>query len=184
MTETTEENPTPLAALSRSIDAILDVPDVDGQPDVRAIREAVWHAFSLGNWMPGEMTKASDESYARHVLHSDPIRRYTILALVWKQGQASPVHAHHTWCAYGVVAGELLEARFEYDAEAQGASATGSHPRKKGDGSCGQAGLAQIHRIQNVRRETAISVHVYGVPASELATGVNNVLPLATTAIA
>jgi len=181
MTETTKQIPAPLAALSRSIDAILDV---DGQPDVRAIREAVRHAFSPGNWIPGEMTKAADESYARHVLHSDPIRRYTILALVWKEGQASPVHAHHTWCAYGVVAGELLEERFEYDAEAQGASATGHHPRKTGDGSSGHAGLAQIHRIRNICRETAISVHVYGVPASELPTGVNNVLPLVTTAIA
>ncbi len=171
----------PLAALSQSIDAILDAA---GQPDIRAIKEAVRNAFSRENWLPAEMTLARDDSYARHVLHSDPDRRYTILALVWQEGQASPIHAHHAWCAYGVVAGELCEERFEYVPEAQGASATGSLPRRKGDGGCGHAGLDQIHRISNTRRETAVSVHVYGVPASALATGLNNVLPQVTAAIA
>ena len=181
MTTITETTLAPLAALSRSIDTILDTA---GQPDVRAIKEAVRDAFSMGNWLPAEAIKSGNQSYARHVLHSDPDRRYSVLALVWKQGQASPIHAHHAWCAYGVIAGELLEERFEYDLEARAASPTGNLPRKPGDGSCGLAGLEQIHRIRNIRRETAISVHVYGVPAAEISSGVNNILPLSAAAIA
>ncbi len=181
MPHTTVHTLAPLAALSRSIDSILDAAP---QPDVSAIKAAVLDAFRLGNWIPGELTTASDQGYARHVLHSDPVRRYAILALVWQEGQASPVHAHHAWCAYGVVAGELFEDRFEYVPDAQGASATGGVPRRQGDGGCGQAGLAQVHRLRNTRRDTAISVHVYGVPATELATGLNHILPLVTAAIA
>ncbi|MBP0623668.1 cysteine dioxygenase family protein [Cupriavidus consociatus] len=154
---------------------ILDKP---GDPDIAAVCAAIQQAFYSGLWIPDEQCKPGNDTYARHVLYSDPQRRYTVLALVWKEGQASPVHAHHTWCAYSVVSGELFEERFSYNTESHGAVATNSVSKRTGDGGCGPAGLNQIHRIRNSLRETAISVHVYGVPVTELSHGVNNVLPL------
>lgn len=173
MFNSTQQTSSSLTDLTNSIDRILDG---SGQPDIRAIKNAIRHAFSTGNWIPDEMRKPNIESYARHVLHSDQRRRYTLLALVWNEGQMSPVHAHHTWCAYSVVSGELFEEQFAYDLDSHAAVARGGAPKEKGEGAYGPAGLNQIHRIRNARRETAMSVHVYGVPATELSSGVNNVL--------
>lgn len=170
-----------LAALASSIDSLLSA---DGAPDPHAIRQAIHDAFMPGNWLPQAMCAPGDQSYVRHVLHGDPGGRFTIAALVWQQGQRSPVHAHHTWCAFSVVAGELLEEHFAYDPDAAAAAATGSLRRKAGDGSSGTAGLHQIHRVGNVRPETAISIHVYGVAASEMSSGVNYVMPVVDMAIA
>ncbi|SOY70329.1 Cysteine dioxygenase type I (plasmid) [Cupriavidus taiwanensis] len=173
-----KETQSPSAALAALTSAIAQILDSSRLPDVGAIRSAILHAFRSGVWIPHEQREPGDESYVRHVLHSDPARRYTVLALVWKGGQASPIHAHHTWCAYSVVSGELFEERFSYDAAGHGAVATHGASRRPGDGGCGPAGLNQIHRLRNSRDETAISVHAYGVPATELSQGVNNVLPL------
>lgn len=175
MCKSTQSPSAALAVLTSAIDGILDNAR---DTDVSAVRAAIQQAFRSGVWLPDAQRTPGEESYARHVLHSDPDRRYTVLALVWKEGQASPVHAHHTWCAYSVVSGELFEERFSYDAACHGAVAANSGLKGPGDGGCGRAGLDQIHRIRNRRSETAISVHVYGVPATELRHGVNNVLPL------
>ena len=171
MCKLTQSPSAALAALTSILDHARDT-------DVRAIRAALQQAFRSGVWIPDAQRTPGDESYARHVLHSDPDRRYTVLALVWREGQASPVHAHHAWCAYTVASGELFEERFSYDAACQGAVAVDSGLKRTGDGGCGRAGVDQIHRIRNNHSETAISVHVYGVPATELRHGVNNVLPL------
>jgi 3-mercaptopropionate dioxygenase len=42
----------------------------------------------------------SPDRYVRHLLHA--AEDHTILALVWRPGQMSPVHGHHSWCALGI----------------------------------------------------------------------------------
>ena len=51
----------------------------------------------------------STQSYTRHVLHADPLGRFTVVGLVWGSQQYSPIHAHYAWCAYRILAGELTE---------------------------------------------------------------------------
>ena len=63
-----------------------------------------------------EQRQPKSGCYARHVLHSDPEGRFTILSIVWDVGQFSPAHAHHTWCGYGVLDNSLEETVFRYDA--------------------------------------------------------------------
>src|SRR5476649_1657586 len=50
--------------------------------------------------------------YARHVIYSDPHGRFTILAIVWGEGQFSPSHAHDTWCADAVYENPLQETSY------------------------------------------------------------------------
>lgn len=41
--------------------------------------------------------------YARHLLYEDPLKRFEVLALVWKDGQSTPLHDHDgTWGVEGV----------------------------------------------------------------------------------
>ncbi|CAG2146345.1 hypothetical protein LMG31506_03388 [Cupriavidus yeoncheonensis] len=181
MTRIIEEPTSRIASLASAIDSLLAS---EACFDPRVIQRMIRDAFPDGNWLPRPMCQPGDEGYARHVLHSDAADRYTIVALVWTQGQHSPVHAHHTWCALCVVEGELLEEFFAYDPDGAAAVPAGSACRQVGEGSSGTAGLHLIHRVGNARPGTAISVHIYGVATSEMSSGINHVLPVVETAAA
>src|ERR1700684_2724004 len=69
------------------------------------------------------------DCYRRHLLVADSLGRYAVAALVWQAGQASPVHGHHTWCAYTVIEGTLSETLFAWDADTNRAVQTRRHER-------------------------------------------------------
>jgi len=123
-----------------------------------------------------ETLAPSTVGYRRHLLLADPRGRYSAVAIVWEKGQFSPVHGHHTWCAYGVVRGELSESCFDWSNAARAAQFRTMEPRLPGDVSYVEAGYGGIHRLGNLHPEPAISLHVYGVPGASIATGVNHVV--------
>jgi predicted metal-dependent enzyme (double-stranded beta helix superfamily) len=152
----------------------------DGVPGAAAMLATLRDAVRAPDLLDAAHRAGSDTGYARHVVHADPLDRFTVLALVWRPGQFSPVHWHHSWCAYAVVSGLLQEAGYDWD-EAHGcATASMQRERGEGDASFALAGSSRIHRLGNGGRREAISLHVYGVPASRITTGVNRVVdPLA-----
>ena len=166
-----------LAALTRAIDAAMALPP-DRLPG--AVQHALQASFADGNWLTPAQRQPDPQRYARHVLQADPQGRYTVVALVWQAGQFSPVHAHHTWCALTVVQGELQEHYYTCDRQSLRATPLHWQPRAVGAGSSGTDGLDQVHRLGNAGAGVAISVHVYGVEAARVATGVNRVLALAS----
>lgn len=123
---------------------------------------------------------ACASGYARHVLWSDPHGRFTIVALVWTTGQFSPVHAHHTWCAYAVRNGDLAETLFEIDAMTSRAIPLLTEIRHVGYGCFAHSGFDQIHRLGNACLEPAISIHVYGIDAARVCSHVNRVVETRT----
>ena len=116
--------------------------------------------------------------YARHVLYSDPFRRFTILAIVWGPGQFSPPHAHHTWCAYAVYDGPLHETGYVLASSGTQVKPICTAVRNPGYSCFAGAGLDQIHRLGNAGTKPAISIHVYGVERERIATHVNRVLEI------
>jgi predicted metal-dependent enzyme (double-stranded beta helix superfamily) len=116
--------------------------------------------------------------YARHVLYSDPFKRFTVLAIVWGPGQFSPPHAHDTWCAYAVYDGPLHETGYALDASGTRAKAICTAVRNPGYSCFAGAGFDQIHRLGNAGTKPAISIHVYGVERERIATHVNRVLEI------
>lgn len=119
------------------------------------------------------------DRYERHIIHADPLGRYTIVALVWRPGQATPVHGHQTWCAYTILRGEMREDHYTWHADEQCAVLTGDVGRQRGDVVAAHAGLEQIHRLNNASSAVAISLHVYGVPGARIATHVNRIAAVA-----
>ncbi|MCC5793688.1 MAG: cysteine dioxygenase family protein [Chromatiales bacterium] len=104
--------------------------------------------------------------YARHLLYADPLRRFSILALVWLPGQATPVHGHTAWGAMGLYRGRLEVTN--YQLSTGGLPVLECHSREvihvqPGQCAAVQPGLDDIHRISNCSGETAISIHVYGM---------------------
>lgn len=128
----------------------------------------------------GEPAREGDaHGYRRHLLAADTHGRYAIAALVWMPGQASPVHAHHTWCGYAVIEGELTESLYGWNEAAGCATALRTQPRAAGAVSFTRAGHAAIHRLANESGRRAVSLHVYGVAGTQIATHVNDLVRVA-----
>lgn len=119
----------------------------------------------------GRDCPCNSDRYVRHLLEEG--EGYAVVALVWRPGQMSPVHSHHTWCALGVHQGTLTEHFFTDGSPPRPHAA---HLRSAGATSHGPADPALIHRIANCCAEVAVSIHVYGVPYSQFAEGVNRIL--------
>lgn len=150
----------------------------EGNPGLMAGRviEALKVAAADPLLLTAEACVGRPETYARHVLHADPQGRFTILALVWSEGQFSPAHAHHTWCAYAVREGRLSETLFRFDTALGQAIPLRSETRRAGYGCFARSGLDHIHRLGNATSEPAVSIHVYGVGAAQICSKVNRVL--------
>ena len=107
----------------------------------------------------------------RHVLYVDPGNQFVITAITWLPGQVSPVHGHQVWCAYGIAEGELTEELFR---ESYG-KLTPLKTRVYRAGELAEQDLdgKAIHRVSNRSRATIVSLHLYGVSADQLTTGIN-----------
>jgi predicted metal-dependent enzyme (double-stranded beta helix superfamily) len=149
------------------------------EPDAmaREIRAALQQATATQNWLPPERRRADHVRYARHLIFADPEGRFSILAIVWDRGQMSPIHAHHCWCAVGVYQGMLTETCYREGAAGEPPVETGS-ARHAAGASTFDAGPG-IHRIANYSGVLAVSLHVYGLPADRISTGVNRLFPTA-----
>jgi predicted metal-dependent enzyme (double-stranded beta helix superfamily) len=84
----------------------------------------------------------------------------------------SPVHAHRTWCAFGVHQGVLTESYYT-PGEPPVLSAT--RLLAPGAANHGAADPSLIHRLANLGCGNAISVHCYGVGYDRFGDSVNEV---------
>ncbi|OZI20103.1 hypothetical protein CAL26_21370 [Bordetella genomosp. 9] len=169
---------TPPAGLAPLCDAILAARDLSGQGLLGALAQGVASAdpaCALDRVCPQALATPQG-GYSRHVAYADPQGRYTVVYLVWPPGQFSPVHGHHTWCAYRVVSGELTETLYRWDEGARCAHVVEQASRRPGDIVTAAPGLGQVHRLGNAGDTVAVSLHVYGVDAQALTTGVNHVV--------
>ena len=119
-----------------------------------------------------EEQRAGDhEEYLSHVLHTEPDGAFSILALVWRPGQTTPIHDHLTWCVFGVIQGIEYEELFMLDEASECLVESGSSVNRTGDVS-GFAPPGDIHRVRNAGDRTAISIHVYGTDVSRVGSSV------------
>lgn len=140
------------------------------------VRAALTQAAAEDALLTPAQREGAVDGYRRHVLVADPRGRYAAAALVWQPGQASPVHAHHTWCGYAVLDGVLTETLYAWNEAARCATRSRAQPREAGAVSYGRAGLNAIHRLGNESARPAVSLHIYGVSSERFATHVNRLI--------
>ncbi|WP_206952716.1 cysteine dioxygenase family protein [Trinickia acidisoli] len=143
----------------------------------RLMRAALAQAAAEDDLLTPAQREGAASSYRRHLLIADPRDRYTVAALVWQPGQASPVHGHHTWCGYAVLDGVLHETLYGWSEAADRAAPMRTQAREAGAVSYVRAGLSAIHRLANGGTRPAVSLHVYGVPSERITTHVNRLVP-------
>jgi predicted metal-dependent enzyme (double-stranded beta helix superfamily) len=138
----------------------------------RAVAQAIAATVSRPELLDGVDCPCCPDRYVRHLLHSDPEGGYAVVALVWRPGQMSPVHAHKTWCAFGVHQGVLTETYY-----APGEPPVPSETRLLAPGGTGNgpADPSLIHRLANLSCRAAISIHCYGVGFDRFGADVNEV---------
>lgn len=159
-------------------------------PLTAAIRSAVqrrngWHetvaevAGALRRHLPtadvltAEERRGDPDHYVCHLLHAEPDGSFSIVALVWRPGQMTPVHDHVTWCAFGVVEGVEYEELYAVEQDA-----TGEYLVKVGENANHRGEVSyftppgDIHRVRNSGEHTAISLHVYGTDISRIGSSV------------
>jgi 3-mercaptopropionate dioxygenase len=118
-----------------------------------------------------EQRTGDPAGYRSYPLHTEPDGSFSIVALVWRPGQVTPIHDHVTWCVFGVIEGVEHEELFRLDEEDECLVEVGTSTNTSGDVN-GFAPPGDIHRVRNVGNEMAISIHVYGTDVSRIGSSV------------
>ena len=123
---------------------------------------------------------SSEDGYTQHVVHVHPQGLYSVVSLVWRPGQATPIHDHRCWCVVGVLRGQEREERFtlhEDDGDQWLSEHAVSHYRP-GQVCALVPPDENIHRVVNEADETSISIHVYGADIDACGTSINRTFEL------
>jgi predicted metal-dependent enzyme (double-stranded beta helix superfamily) len=139
--------------------------------DFAELEETLHVALRKPTWLRPEHRVGDPGSYMRHLLYIDPADAFVITAITWLPGQVSPVHGHHVWCLYGVVEGDLTEEQFTERLEL-----SRKVVYRPGDLAGRDLDQKMVHRVSNRGIARVVSLHLYGVGADRLTTGINRIL--------
>lgn len=124
-------------------------------------------------WLRPEHRVGGPERYMRHLLYVDREGDIVMSVLVWLPGRQSPVHGHQVWCAFGVAEGELTEQQFRV--ASGGIEQAKSMAYRGEDIAVPDFDGRGIHRLSNRSAAPLASLHLYGVAAERLTTGINRI---------
>lgn len=152
--------------LARRLDAAL-LADADPAAQVRAVEAVLRACIDDGRIrLPARVWEDPGAHYARRLLLHSPALGYSVIAMSWGPGHATPLHDHDDqWCAEGVWRGPLQVTPYAAgDGPEPGMCRL--RPRTPLRLSTGQAGHLlppdQYHVIANPSATgVAVSVHVY-----------------------
>ena len=136
--------------------------------DFAELEETLHVALRQPTWLRPEHRVGDPKSYMRHLLYIDPEDTFVITAITWLPGQVSPLHGHQVWCMYGIVEGDLTEEQFSPQLELQKKVVYRAGELARPD--LDQQG---VHRVSNRGVARVVSLHLYGVSADKLTTGIN-----------
>ena len=119
--------------------------------------------------LPEVFHQTCGDHYARRLVHRDDVQGYSVVAMTWGPGQATPLHDHGgMWCVEGVWHGALEIVQYDLVEEA-GESRFRFRPVGSIQAGAGSAGsLIPPHEFHTIRNPAddgvAVSVHIYSGP--------------------
>jgi 3-mercaptopropionate dioxygenase len=144
------------------------------------VADVLWLHMPGPEILTAEQRYGNPATYCCHLLHAEPDGSFSVVALVWRPGQATPIHDHVTWCVAGVIQGAEQEERYTLR-DAGWLEQDGTAVNATGDVT-GLAPPGDIHRVRNDGAETAISLHIYGTDISRLGSRVRRIYDLPVVA--
>ena len=150
------------------IRGLTDIVSVGGpKPEmVAAVKDLVTTYLADSGWVPERCLVTKPDCYARHLLHIDPAKRFSVVVMVWGAGQRTPIHDHGgMWCVEGVYRGRIRVTRYDLDGPIKDNVAR-FHRYEVIEAGVGKTGSlippVDFHTIENDHETTAITVHTYG----------------------
>ena len=140
------------------------------------VADVLWLHMPGPEILTAEQRYGDPAGYRCHLLHAEPDGSFSVVALVWRPGQATPIHDHVTWCVFGVIQGTEHEERYVLRDDGWLEQA-GTAVNATGDVT-GLAPPGDIHRVRNDGTQTAISLHIYGTDISRMGSSVRRVYDL------
>lgn len=107
---------------------------------------------------PGQLA-GDPAGYQTHLVHAEPDGSFSVVVMVWRPGQVTPVHDHLSWCVTAVLQGAEHEEVFALRDRYLKVIARNTNPPGTVSGF---APPGDIHRVRNVGSGIAVSMHVYG----------------------
>lgn len=115
--------------------------------------------------LPPEAFKPRGDRFAMNLIHMPDDEAFSVIGGVWEPGQTTPIHDHLTWALVGVYSGEEREAlfrRLDNGSDPKFAKLELASEKVNTRGHVSVLGSAGIHRVDNVSKAPAWSIHVYG----------------------
>jgi predicted metal-dependent enzyme (double-stranded beta helix superfamily) len=115
--------------------------------------------------LPELLFNNTTDQYLRRLLHHDPVLDYTIMAMSWGPGQATPIHDHNgMWCVEAVWRGEIEVVQYELLVDQGDRVQMRRHQTIAAE--IGSAGSLipphEYHTIANPSAtDTAVTLHIY-----------------------
>ena len=118
-----------------------------GRATVDAVADALRPALGDPQLLRPDQRVGDPAAYRQHLLHVADDGAFSLVALVWLPGQATPIHDHLAWCVVGVHEGAEHETRYTARA-GRPAGPHGSAVALAGDVD-GLLPPGDIHRVTN-----------------------------------
>lgn len=169
----TQSRPQAQTSLDELVSAVRAV--VERQADwphtARLVARVLERCLPSPEVLTAEQRAGDPRGHRSYPLHIEPDGTFSIVGLVWRPGQVTPVHDHVTWCVFGVIQGMEHEELFTLDDSGEFLVPAGRNTNATGAVS-GLAPPGDIHRVGNAGDHTAISIHVYGADLSRIGSSV------------
>ena len=111
-----------------------------------------------------EQRQPGSGRYTQHALYGCPANRFAMVGLIWRPGESTMIHDHHTWGLAGVYEGCERETRYTLCDREDGE--TGLRLVGVGEAQAGEVVAivppSDIHRVANAASTPTISLHLYG----------------------
>jgi len=122
---------------------------------------------------PAESHGAQD--YRQHLLYRATDGDFSVVALVWKPGQRTPIHDHVASCVVGVYQGreEEISYRLYDDGHERFLVEVGRQVVTPGDAVSLVPPDENIHAVSNSGTGLAISIHIYAADIAKLGSSMN-----------
>jgi predicted metal-dependent enzyme (double-stranded beta helix superfamily) len=122
---------------------------------------------------PGLLTPAQlagdPDGYQAHPLHAEPDGSFSIVVMVWRPGQRTPVHDHLAWCVTAVLQGAEYEEIFALRGDHLEVVARNRNPA---GAVSAFAPPGDIHQVRNSGATVAVSMHVYGTDITRVGSSI------------
>jgi 3-mercaptopropionate dioxygenase len=132
--------------------------------DPFAIADRLAALLAQEGWLAAEDQLPGVDHYRQHRLYFPASRRMSVVALVWRPGQQTPIHDHIAWCVVGVYRGVERETRYRLVDERgeQCLQVVGAVDAYPGHVEALVPPAEDIHHVAAGGDDVTISIHVYG----------------------